>query len=1471
MALGDRVKVGSTAGRWRTRPVFLSSTFNDFQAERDVLQSLVFPDLAERLRGRRHYLEPIDLRLGVETVSEDDEARKTLLVLTVCLNEVTRSRPFVVALIGDRYGWVPPADRAQRAVEEAGLIDDSRLERSITDLELEFGVLRQTDDEPARGFAYFRQLDLGEATEDVRCRYVDADSSRVEDLKQRLLARLGAERCRTYHATLDPVRGEVGGLEEFRRLITEDLWADLEEHTRAYQVTTETWQDAERTTLDAFVDEATREFAGREPQLSELLALAHSDPDPGSSSTGNDVIVRERPANSQAFAICVVGASGTGKSSLAAELIRQLADDDSVLLLHHAAGISTASARVDRLLERWCAQLAAEVGEASPAGEMNGKELEHAFARLLTRAADSRRVVLVIDALNEFERTARARHLTWLPRLWPGNARLIATAIPGPESEAMATRGGKLVNVEDLTVDEADRIVAAIYRRYRREANPDVKRTLLERLTDDGRRASASPLWLELACEEMNLLDADDLARAGDYPGTPDHQLVLLQIGLAGHLPTSSRGLYGSMLRRAEITAASILSEQQGQAAQQAAGNWVRCLSESIAISREGWREQDLQAVLTVVTGIPWSDLLFASIRRLYRGHLLQRGTSGQWNFYHRELRNAVAEHFGASAAERRALHATLAAYLQTLPSDEPLRQTELMHHLINADDRYGAARLYAETDPGSDELRAQTESLADLLRAREDAAGWVGGLVTLPQLSVQEQLLLGEKLLFQLNWALANTGQTHARRHVMNAVCEEMERLVRIVTSGAWADMALRCYGVSLVQLADLAVDTGDREQARLLYERQLRIAEQRAGASHETIMPNQELAEMRSTSTRLELAVALERLGDIAEQDGDVRAAREYLERAVSVSRELIAADPGSRRSAVYLASALVRLGLLSLSSGNIANADREMNEAASWYERVAELSGEEFPTEDDPVAAARQALARLAAAKDDLPTARRLYGELEQLRRARAESAPEDVQPQLAWLSSLDQLGHVARVQGDRAEALRVSNLALETAGRLAARIPDDISTLGSLSDALMKRGDVHLDADEPHQARPFFERMLEVQAHLHDLMPDETKNYRLLGLAHERLGMLQDGARDEQLLHLQEAVLIYTDLFERLPDSEEAARTLALGHFATAQVLAADRERAVESLQHAARAHEILSDQRARGRRLAPEARRVLSVLDTRFGGSGRWTHPVAEGDEAAYAELNWLGMLGNQALAEGDYDSAVRHLTQSMELARQINHPPSIARAYGVLGDVAAGRGDLDEAFRRYKDAIAVARANGLPVEEGMTLSRVAALHASLGRRDLAMEIYHTRLELAKTSDDQRGLALTLAEIGSLHLENNEPSDAVAWLSSAAELFDSYRMWPDLIIAYSDLATACMAIQDFRGAIDAYSRQIEASRKARDGLSAAIAMVNLAKVLFSVGERTQAIVIGNNAAQLLSQLGSAQAAEIHALVASWKNS
>src|SRR5215831_15996387 len=100
---------------WRSRPVFISSTFADMQAERDFLRTHVFPELEERLRARRHHLEWVDLRLGIPVGAEPDQHARDLQVLKVCLDQVLRCRPFMIVLLGDRYGWVPPVERIHAA------------------------------------------------------------------------------------------------------------------------------------------------------------------------------------------------------------------------------------------------------------------------------------------------------------------------------------------------------------------------------------------------------------------------------------------------------------------------------------------------------------------------------------------------------------------------------------------------------------------------------------------------------------------------------------------------------------------------------------------------------------------------------------------------------------------------------------------------------------------------------------------------------------------------------------------------------------------------------------------------------------------------------------------------------------------------------------------------------------------------------------------------------------------------------------------------------------------------------------------------------------------------------------------------------------------------------------------------------------------------------------------------------------
>jgi hypothetical protein len=73
--------------------------------ERDALMTHAWPELRLFCRERQVDIVEVDLRWGI---SEAQSARKE--TLKRCLDEIHACRPFFVALLGERYGWVPGTD-----------------------------------------------------------------------------------------------------------------------------------------------------------------------------------------------------------------------------------------------------------------------------------------------------------------------------------------------------------------------------------------------------------------------------------------------------------------------------------------------------------------------------------------------------------------------------------------------------------------------------------------------------------------------------------------------------------------------------------------------------------------------------------------------------------------------------------------------------------------------------------------------------------------------------------------------------------------------------------------------------------------------------------------------------------------------------------------------------------------------------------------------------------------------------------------------------------------------------------------------------------------------------------------------------------------------------------------------------------------------------------------------------------------
>lgn len=148
--------------------IFISSTFRDMHDERDMLNQKIFPEIRKICWERGVNFSPVDLRWGINSdETERDE------VLRICLDEVENSQPFFIGILGQRYGWVPEQGQSGLSIEEqsnlySGIVSEALLEeRSVTEMEIRFGMMKVKNRKAMDAFFYFKKEDISTMDEPV--------------------------------------------------------------------------------------------------------------------------------------------------------------------------------------------------------------------------------------------------------------------------------------------------------------------------------------------------------------------------------------------------------------------------------------------------------------------------------------------------------------------------------------------------------------------------------------------------------------------------------------------------------------------------------------------------------------------------------------------------------------------------------------------------------------------------------------------------------------------------------------------------------------------------------------------------------------------------------------------------------------------------------------------------------------------------------------------------------------------------------------------------------------------------------------------------------------------------------------------------------------------------------------------------------------------------------------------------------
>jgi nephrocystin-3 len=978
--------------------VFLSSTFRDFNEERRLLATQVFPELNREARKRGVELVEVDLRWGVtQAQAEDGHA------LEICLQEIERCQRYFIGMLGDSYGSLTPPER-QLLVAAPSLLEQRQWlagkigQSSYTELEIEQRLQQMGGGvSDGRAFFYFRDASYSNPKADAGefgWRSDDpGDRHKLEILKERI-------RSSGY-----PLVEALEGPQAITDRIKADLWA--------------------------LIDQQFPE--GEQPDALEKEARKHADYRRSRTGAGQyiggEAYIQqlERWLDEGQQQILITGESGAGKSALIANWMEahQQRQPEDVVYAHHLGCTNDANALrplLGRLIDTASAQLLeAEVITEPLAVPEEWWELVAKVAETLQSLGrwceqHGNHWIWVLDGLdrlNPDDQTA----LPWLPQNLPAGVQVVASALACPARSILSERNYTTLTIDPLGRQEQEQLIQRYLERYTKELDGGLRQQILSH------PLAGSPLFLKVLLEELRQCGRHDTLKE-----QLDFYLCSQTID----------DLYERVLERLE-------NDGSGEA--------VRKVMTAIWASRAGLAETELLEI-TDLAPLQWAPIDLALENAFGRN-------GNRLVFDHDFLRIAVKDRYLPSEAQQRQAHSELADWYQDREGWDERDSEELPWQLQEAG-RLDDLRDWLlvpgilanlQWDRGSretinywlavnglgdgelDELiadnleeeiekrRVDAEDLiwfVDRIAALFDEAGlYREPLLKLRALSLELEEASEEgseeSILISLLW-LANAnrdlGYYDAALPLYQRCLEARERLL-----GPEHPETLFTVG----NLAGLCRRKGDYEQAEIYYKRALEAREQLLGPEHPDTL------------------TTVSDFGLLYFDKGDYGQAEAYYKRALEAKERLLGPEHPSTLTTVG------NLGLLYSCKG-------DYEQAETFYKRDLEASERLLGPEHPDTLTTVGNLAGLFQDKGDYEQAEAYYKrDLEASERLLGPEHPNT-------LTTVGNLGLLYSNKGDYGQAEAYYKRALEAKERLlGAEHPSTLTTVGNLGALFQEKED------------------------------------------------------------------------------------------------------------------------------------------------------------------------------------------------------------------------------------------------------------------------------------------------------------------------------------------------------------------------------------------------------------------------------
>lgn len=644
--------------------IFISSTFRDMQAERDLVQEKVLPALRSEARKYGDNVGAIDLRWGVDTSSlETDEG--SAKVLSVCLDEIERSHPYMLIFLGERYGWIPKKELIEKAIrnrEDKYKTDD--FEKSVTALEIEYGALSEQYGDLNHCIVCFREPVTAMMDAETAAEYKEQEERGIQKLhvlKDRIRKDLGAEdRLLTYTCTWDSssrtLKNFMVGKEPLEEVLINHFIKLFRDDWKKYEHLS--WQEKEQLVFRALMESKLRSFVGRE----ELL-----------ESYYQKCVFGTKP-------LILQGEVGSGKTALMSKLVDRLQKEGkNVCPLF--CGVGNMSTSAERLVQQMLYYVENLRGEKHFSESMSYEESMRRLLKLCDTLQE--KVYFFIDALDQLFQDEHVDKLDFT--VDSKNVQMVLSCTDVFELTSAKVYDINTEHIPILHAEDIKKVIRGILKADARDSYEDLERELLKK------KNIGNPLFISLLIQRLNMMDQEEL----------------LNVHTGQEIAAYGLEIIRSMPETLQEAAVSVLNN----AVSKINDKDPRELKEFLwflAVSRNGLRMEDLKKIFEArQEAFPVLDV---TLLLRYMDSFFYLGEHDRIEFTHKIIRQGLLENF----TEKCGYEEEINSYVKTLDSLDAFRMQEGMYYARITKD-YEFARTLIE--------EACDREPEDLLRAIKEQA----------------------------------------------------------------------------------------------------------------------------------------------------------------------------------------------------------------------------------------------------------------------------------------------------------------------------------------------------------------------------------------------------------------------------------------------------------------------------------------------------------------------------------------------------------------------------------------------------------------------------------------------------------------------------------------------------------------------------------------------------------------------------